>query len=312
MLCVLRVYFICCILYMGYYYYLTHFLSPQQTHSTNKNRDNCLLVHQMQRMGTGAMGLPAVQAAKHAAAKHGVTHIVWADAEGGAVVPQSQPQPKPVVVVPEDSSDNDDEDPWTTAAPSNFSAIFQNCPVAMAIATLGGTFVDCNERFCQALNERRETLLTSGASCVPAKTIFNLTAKEDLQHAFAQINDWLTPPAAAAAAAASTTSSLLTPIVLRTAASITTTDMDSNNLRLCLTPIQRPQDKTLRFLCVTLINDTTVSCPAATSPTTAALQPFSFTPLPFGTKPEANATTTTTSTQKDSPAQIKANLMAVG
>ena len=265
-------------------------------YSISLHRDNCLLVHQMQHMGTGALGWPAVQAAKHAAAKHGVTHIVWAGT------------PPPVVEQDSRSDDDDDEDPLTTTSPSNFSAIFQNCPVAMAIATLGGTIVDCNERFCQALCEQRETLLTGTPmvkSRVPAKTIFNLTAKEDLQNAFAQISDWLTPPADQEA------SSPLPPIVLRTAASTTNNGAVDRNLRLCLTPIQRPQDKTLRFLCVTLVNDNSASCPTTTAAASAAtLQPFSFTPLPFETdRPQAPAVITT---DKDTPAQIKANFMAVG
>lgn len=213
-------------------------------------RDNCLLVHQMQQISSGALGRPALQAARHAAAKHGVTHIVWADS------PSSSTTPSPAAaVVVVDHSSSDEDDAVSSPSSASFADMFQSCPVPMALATLGGTFVDCNERFCQATGQTRDSLLTGGPEAAssggdrqaPAKTIFNLTAQDELQTAFDQISDWLTP---------STDAASRSPIVLKTTLmpSSSASSPTEKNLRLCLTPVQRPQDQTLRFLCVTVMD----------------------------------------------------------
>ena len=50
---------------------------------------------------------------------------------------------------------------------------------------MGGAFVDCNEIFCQLSEYTREE--------VCSMTIFNMTSREDLQHAFDLISQMITP-----------------------------------------------------------------------------------------------------------------------
>ena len=54
-----------------------------------------------------------------------------------------------------------------------------------AIASMGGAFVDCNDIFTQLSEYTKEE--------VRAMTIFNMTSKQDLQHAFELISQMLAP-----------------------------------------------------------------------------------------------------------------------
>ena len=55
-----------------------------------------------------------------------------------------------------------------------------------AIASMGGAFIDCNRLFCQLSNYTKQE--------VCSMTIFNLTARQDLQHAFDLISQMLSAP----------------------------------------------------------------------------------------------------------------------
>mmetsp|Transcript_3170 Transcript_3170/g.7009 ORF Transcript_3170/g.7009 Transcript_3170/m.7009 type:complete len:903 (-) Transcript_3170:432-3140(-) len=68
---------------------------------------------------------------------------------------------------------------------NDYKFIFGNSCVGMAIASLGGAFVDCNPIFCQ-LSE-----FTKDEIC--AMTIFNMTSRQDLQQAFDLISQMITP-----------------------------------------------------------------------------------------------------------------------
>lgn len=70
-------------------------------------------------------------------------------------------------------------------SPNDYRFIFKNSSVGMAIASLGGAFVDCNSIFCQLSEYTREE--------VCAMTIFNVTSRQDLQHAFDLISQMITP-----------------------------------------------------------------------------------------------------------------------
>lgn len=68
---------------------------------------------------------------------------------------------------------------------NDYKFIFDNSSVGMAIASLGGAFVDCNPIFCQLSEYTREEIC--------AMTIFNMTSRQDLQHAFDLISQMITP-----------------------------------------------------------------------------------------------------------------------
>jgi len=55
-----------------------------------------------------------------------------------------------------------------------------------AIASMGGAFVDCNSLFCQLSQYTKQE--------VCSLTIFNLTSRADLQHAFDLISQMISPP----------------------------------------------------------------------------------------------------------------------
>lgn len=71
-------------------------------------------------------------------------------------------------------------------SPNDYKFVFNNSAVGMAIASMGGAFVDCNDIFCQLSEYTKEE--------VCAMTIFNMTARIDLQHAFDLISQMITPP----------------------------------------------------------------------------------------------------------------------
>jgi len=68
---------------------------------------------------------------------------------------------------------------------NDYKFIFNNSSVGMAIASLGGAFIDCNSIFCQLSEYTKEE--------VCAMTIFNMTSRQDLQHAFDLISQMITP-----------------------------------------------------------------------------------------------------------------------
>jgi PAS domain-containing protein len=72
-----------------------------------------------------------------------------------------------------------------TICPNDYKFIFDNSSVGMAIASLGGAFVDCNPIFCQLSEYSKEE--------VCSMTIFNMTSRQDLQHAFDLISQMITP-----------------------------------------------------------------------------------------------------------------------
>jgi hypothetical protein len=54
-----------------------------------------------------------------------------------------------------------------------------------AIASMGGAFIDCNHLFCRLSNYSKQE--------VCSMTIFNLTSRQDLQHAFDLISQMISP-----------------------------------------------------------------------------------------------------------------------
>lgn len=59
-------------------------------------------------------------------------------------------------------------------------------PFHQAIASMGGAFIDCNDLFCQLSNYNKQE--------VCSMTVFNLTSRVDLQHAFDLISRMISAP----------------------------------------------------------------------------------------------------------------------
>jgi hypothetical protein len=91
------------------------------------------------------------------------------------------------------SSSSEDADPASLQASLDqnidtpeYRFVFNSCGIGMALASMGGAFIDCNELFCQLANYSKQELC--------GLTIFNLTARQDLQHAFDLISQMISPP----------------------------------------------------------------------------------------------------------------------
>ena len=135
----------------------------------------------MQLIGGGAHGAQAAQAVRHVAAQNGV----WSLGNFGGVPPKSalfQPISDKSSSVGDDSASMDPNKVNT----DEYRFIFNSCGVGMAIASMGGAFIDCNQLFCQLSNYTKQE--------VCSLTIFNLTARQDLQTAFDLISQLISPP----------------------------------------------------------------------------------------------------------------------
>lgn len=145
--------------------------------------DRHQLIQQVQLIGGGAHGSQAAQAVRHVAAQNGV----WSLGNFGGMPPKSALL-KPSA---EKSAADASEEAAAAADPNtvntgDYRFIFNSCGVGMAIASMGGAFIDCNQLFCQLSNYTKQE--------VCSLTIFNLTARQDLQHAFDLISQLISPP----------------------------------------------------------------------------------------------------------------------
>jgi len=163
-----------------------------QQHQYRSEIDRHQLVQQMQMIGGGALGPKAAQAVRHVAAQNGV----WSLGNFGGVPPKSAMQfyQGPAVTSgtpsPEQATSQPHEvahDPLSTKiAEHDYRFVFNSCSVGMAIASMGGAFIDCNQLFCSLSNFSKQE--------VCSMTIFNLTSRQDLQHAFDLISQMISPP----------------------------------------------------------------------------------------------------------------------
>jgi hypothetical protein len=99
---------------------------------------------------------------------------------------------------------------------------------------MGGSFIDCNLLFSQLSNYSKQE--------VCALTIFNVTAREDLQQAFDSISQMISPPVDAQAG------ELPKPVVLRGAMK------NRDDVGLCISLV-RGEDGIAKCFCVTLIKN---------------------------------------------------------
>lgn len=185
----------------------------------------------MQLIGSGANGPHAAKAVRHAAAQNGV----WSLGNFGGIPPKS------AMTFYQPSGDKDDTNDEADVAlkPSSISSseyryVFNSCGVGMAIASMGGAFIDCNHLFTQLSNYTKQELCSM--------TIFNLTAREDLQDAFDLMSQMISPPMNAKS------SDFQKPIVLRGAMK------ERNDLGISVSLI-RGEDRVTKCFCVTLIKN---------------------------------------------------------
>lgn len=169
----------------------------QQQYKSEIHRQQ--LIQQMQMIGAGQLGSQAANAIRHVAAQNGV----WSLGNFGGVPPRSAMSPAVGQVAQQEVAD---------AVPSSATAatgdnqvtpneqhliknvedhdyrfVFNSCVIGMAIASMGGAFIDCNQLFIQLSEYTKQEIC--------GLTIFNLTAKDDLQNAFDLISQMISPPA---------------------------------------------------------------------------------------------------------------------
>jgi hypothetical protein len=203
----------------------------------------------MQLIGSGVQGPQAAQAIRHVAAQNGV----WSLGNFGGVPPKSamsfyQQQP------PQQTQSNTDIAGQegmaaTDVDPSDYRFVFNSCGFGMAIASMGGALIDCNQLFCDLSNYSKQELCSL--------TIFNLTAREDLQHAFDLISQLISPAAIQGGQLHEPK-----PILLRGAMK------NRNDLGICMSMV-KGEDGVAKCFCVTLIKnpvspfDTSTPMPAS-------------------------------------------------
>ncbi|KAG7340067.1 PAS domain S-box containing protein [Nitzschia inconspicua] len=169
-----------------------NYIRMLQQHQYRSEIDRHQLVQQIQMIGGGALGQQAATAVRHAAAQNGV----WSLGNFGGVPPKSAMMYHQSGTTPgADVASAQNVPPGqevSSALPNkieegDYRHIFNSCTVAMAIASMGGAFIDCNKLFCQLSNFTKQE--------VCSMTVFNLTARQDLQPAFDLISQMLSAPA---------------------------------------------------------------------------------------------------------------------
>jgi PAS domain-containing protein len=206
-----------------------NYIRTLQQHHYRSEIDRHQLIQQMQLIGGGAHGPQAAAAIRHVAAQNGV----WSLGNFGGVPPKSAMS---FYQAPAESSDQQATVQGlqpTKVEPSDYRYIFSNCGVGIAIASMGGAFLDCNQLFSQLSNYTKQELCSL--------TIFNLTARQDLQHAFDLISQMISPPM-------DSREDSPKPIVLRGSMK------NRNDLGLCITLV-KGEDGIAKCFCVTLIKN---------------------------------------------------------
>jgi len=150
-----------------------------QQHQYQSEMDRYQLIKQMQKIGAGAIGPNSAQVIRHVATQNGV----WSLGNFGSLPPHSAlTQPRAT-----HSTGPTPQDPRTITAvqDGDYRNIFNSCGAGMAIASMGGAFIDCNNLFCQLSQYTKQELCSM--------TVFNLTKREDLQNAFDVISSMISP-----------------------------------------------------------------------------------------------------------------------
>eukprot|EP00543_Licmophora_paradoxa_P001659 CAMPEP_0202448002 /NCGR_PEP_ID=MMETSP1360-20130828/6785_1 /ASSEMBLY_ACC=CAM_ASM_000848 /TAXON_ID=515479 /ORGANISM="Licmophora paradoxa, Strain CCMP2313" /LENGTH=391 /DNA_ID=CAMNT_0049065357 /DNA_START=128 /DNA_END=1303 /DNA_ORIENTATION=- len=158
-----------------------NYIRMLQHHQYRSEIDRHQLVQQMQQIGGGSLGKEAASAVRHVAAQNGV----WSLGNFGGAPPKSAMTTHTEQGVQEKKADTTPPLSTTIESPE-YRFVFNSCSVGMAIASMGGAFIDCNRLFCQLSSYTKQE--------VCSMTLFNLTSREDLQTAFDIISDMISPP----------------------------------------------------------------------------------------------------------------------
>jgi PAS domain-containing protein len=146
-----------------------------QQNQYRSEMDKAQLIQEVQSIGNGVIGPRAAVAIRHVANQNGVSSAV----NFGEMPPlstsgaQTQAPFHPGEFMPDNLTDR------------QYRCVFNSCSVGMAIATMGGSFIDCNSAFTRLSSYTKQEL--------KATTIFNLTSREDLQGAFDMMSQLITP-----------------------------------------------------------------------------------------------------------------------
>jgi PAS domain-containing protein len=145
-----------------------NYIRHLQQNQYQSEMDRSQLIQEVQSIGNGVIGPRAAVAIRHVANQNGVSSI----ANFNEMAPPNTTQGQPDFM-----SDS--------IGDRSYRCVFNSCSVGMAIATMGGSFIDCNPAFTKLSNYTKEEL--------KATTIFNLTSREDLQGAFDMMSQLITP-----------------------------------------------------------------------------------------------------------------------
>jgi len=163
-----------------------NYIRMLQQHQYRSEIDRHQLVQQVQTIGSGALGPQAATAVRHVAAQNGV----WSLGNFGGVPPKSAMmyhQPSAVADEIQSGESSNGGGPLSnTIEQADYRHVFNSCTIGMAIASMGGAFTDCNKFFCQIAGCSKQEICSL--------TVFNLTARNDLQSAFDLISQMLSAP----------------------------------------------------------------------------------------------------------------------
>lgn len=206
---------------------VANYIRLLQQQQYRSEMDKAQLVQEVQRIGNGAIGDKAAYAIRHAAAQNGVSSMT--NLPEGQVPAADLPL---TAGTPGELSD--------ALGDREYRCVFNSCSVGMAIATMGGSFIDCNLAFTELSSYTKEEL--------KAMTIFNVTSRDDLQGAFDMMSHLIAPPAGGLDADAHDAADAKrpAPVILRSAIRHRT------DLGLSVSLI-RGEDHTARYFNVTLV-----------------------------------------------------------
>lgn len=156
-----------------------NYIKMLESHLHRSEMERQQLAQQVTMVSDGCFGMGAAYTVRQIATQNGVFK-----SNDPKACPQQQPQQ------PTPSKTTQKQQPWNMLDIDNmddheYRSIFLSCPVGMAIASLGGAFIDCNSLFSKLSQYTKQEICTM--------TIFNLTNKCDLHNAFARISQMIIP-----------------------------------------------------------------------------------------------------------------------
>lgn len=172
-----------------------NYIRMLQQHQYRSEIDRHQLIQQMQIIGGGALGPQAASAIRHVAAQNGVWSLgnfggvppksamtSYQQGEGASKTEETNPNQQSVQA----QSPSQEISLVTKVEDHEYRYIFNCSSVGTGIASMGGAFIDCNPLFSQLSQYSKQE--------VCSMTIFNLTKRADLQHAFDLISQMISPP----------------------------------------------------------------------------------------------------------------------